>query len=47
METAALPLTLIVVEDNPVDMYLIRWVLKAHELSYDLHVIENGDHAMA
>ncbi len=40
------PLTIIVVEDNPVDMYLIRWVLKAHELSYDLQVIENGDHAM-
>src|SRR4029450_4275744 len=40
------PLTILVVEDNPVDMYLINWVLKAHELSYDLHVIENGDHAM-
>ena len=47
METATLPLTIIVVEDNPVDMYLIRWVLQAHELSYDLHVIEHGDHAMA
>ena len=41
------PLTIIVVEDNPVDIYLIRWVLTAHELSYDLEVIENGDHAMA
>jgi CheY-like chemotaxis protein len=40
------PLTILVVEDNPVDIYLINWVLKAHELSYDLHVIENGDHAM-
>src|SRR5947208_15651059 len=40
------PLTIIVVEDNPVDMYLIRWVLRAHELAYDLQVIENGDHAM-
>ena len=40
------PLTIIVVEDNPVDIYLIRWVLRAHELSYDLQVIENGDHAM-
>jgi CheY-like chemotaxis protein len=39
-------LTIIVVEDNPVDVYLIRWVLKAHELSYALEVIENGDHAM-
>ena len=40
------PLTIIVVEDNPVDVYLIRWVLTAHELSYALEVIENGDHAM-
>jgi CheY-like chemotaxis protein len=45
--TPRAPLTIIVVEDNPVDMYLIRWVLKAHELSYELQVIENGDHAMA
>ena len=44
--TPPAPLTIIVVEDNPVDIYLINWVLKAHELSYDLHVIENGDHAM-
>ena len=36
------PLTIIVVEDNPVDIYLIRWVLKAHELQ----VIDNGDRAM-
>ena len=40
------PLTIIVVEDNPVDIYMIRWVLRAHELSYNLEVIENGDHAM-
>jgi len=40
------PLTIIVVEDNPVDVYLIRWVLKAHELAYELQVIENGDRAM-
>ena len=40
------PLTIIVVEDNPVDVYLIRWVLTAHELSYTLHVIDNADHAM-
>jgi two-component system, chemotaxis family, response regulator Rcp1 len=44
--TPRAPLTIIVVEDNPVDVYLIRWVLKAHELSYELQVIENGDHAM-
>ena len=40
------PLTIIVVEDNPVDVYLIRWVLKAHELSHELQVIDNGDRAI-
>ena len=40
------PLTIIVVEDNPVDIYLIRWVLTAHELPHELQVIENGDHAI-
>src|SRR2546428_2487971 len=38
--------TIIVVEDNPVDVYLIRWVLKAHELSHALEVIDSGDRAM-
>ena len=47
METPpALPLRIIVVEDNPVDVYLMRWVLTAHELPYDLHVIDNADQAM-
>ena len=32
------PLTIIVVEDNPLDVYLIQWVLKAHELAHDLQV---------
>jgi CheY-like chemotaxis protein len=40
------PLTIIIVEDNPLDVYLVRWVLTAHELSYDVQVIENGDHAL-
>jgi CheY-like chemotaxis protein len=40
------PLTIIVVEDNPVDVYLIRWVLDAHRLPYALQVIDNGDHAL-
>jgi CheY-like chemotaxis protein len=44
--TSRTPLTIIVVEDNPVDIYLIRWVLKAHELSHALEVIDNGDRAM-
>ena len=41
-----LPLRIIVVEDNPVDGYLMRWVLTAHELPYYLHVIDNADQAM-
>ena len=44
--TSRTPLTIIVVEDNPVDVYLIRWVLKAHELAHELQVIDNGDHAL-
>jgi CheY-like chemotaxis protein len=42
----AMPLTIIMVEDNPVDVSLVRWVLTAHELSHTLHVIDNGDHAL-
>ena len=42
----ATPLTIIIVEDNPIDVYLVRWVLTAHELPYALQVIENGDHAL-
>ena len=40
------PLTIIVVEDNPLDVYLMRWVLDAHQLHYELQVIENGDYAL-
>jgi CheY-like chemotaxis protein len=40
------PLTIIVVEDNPLDVYLIQWVLRAHELAHELQVIDNGDRAM-
>ena len=40
------PLTIILVEDNPIDVYLMRWVLDAHDLSYELHVIEHGDDAL-
>ena len=40
-------LTIIVVDDNPVDVQLIRWVLDAHELPYELQVIDNGDQALA
>jgi CheY-like chemotaxis protein len=40
------PLTILIVDDNPVDVYLIRWVLDAHELPYELRVIDNGDDAL-
>jgi two-component system response regulator len=42
---AASPLTIILVEDEPVDVYLIRWVLDAHALPYELQVIDNADRA--
>lgn len=43
MET---PLTIFIVEDNPVDVYVMRWVLDAHQLDYQLCVIDNGEHAL-
>jgi CheY-like chemotaxis protein len=48
METPAshTSLTIFIVDDNPVDVYLMRWVLDAHELDYQLRVIDNGDHAV-
>jgi CheY-like chemotaxis protein len=42
----ATPLTILMVEDNPVDVSLVRWVLNVHELAHTLHVIDNGDHAL-
>ena len=48
MDTPALhpPLTIFIIDDNPVDVYLMRWVLDAHELDYHLRIIDNGDHAL-
>jgi CheY-like chemotaxis protein len=47
MATPAPPsLTIIVVDDNPVDVQLIRWVLDAHELPYEFQVIDHGDQAL-
>jgi CheY-like chemotaxis protein len=40
------PLTIIVMEDIPLDISLIQWVLKAHELAHECQVIDNGNHAM-
>jgi CheY-like chemotaxis protein len=39
-------LTIFIVDDNPVDVYLMRWVLDAHELAYELRVLDNGHHAL-
>ena len=48
METPTSPpsLTIVVVEDDPIDLYLIRRVLTAHGLVHDLHIIDNVDHAL-
>jgi CheY-like chemotaxis protein len=40
------PLTIFIVDYNPLDVYFMRWVLDAHELDYHLRVIENGDQAL-
>jgi CheY-like chemotaxis protein len=47
MDTPALrtPLHILVIDDNPVDVYTIRWVLSANGVPYTLQVIENGEHA--
>jgi CheY-like chemotaxis protein len=49
MESSSLPppLTIIVVEDNPLDVRLIRWVLEAHAFPGELQVITNGEDALA
>jgi len=44
--TPPAPLTIIVVEDNPEDLYIMNWVLKAHNFAYNLQVIDNGNHAL-
>jgi len=35
--------TALVVEDNPVDVFLIRAAIKSHEIPLDLHVVTDGD----
>jgi CheY-like chemotaxis protein len=46
MDTAAPlpPIAILVVDDNPADVYFIRRVLDAHGLTYDLQVLENRSH---
>jgi len=46
MDAPAPPLSIIVMDNNPVDVQLIRWVLDTHALPYELQVIDNGDHAL-
>jgi CheY-like chemotaxis protein len=43
MET---PLTIFIVDDSPVDVYVMRWVLDTHQLDYHLCVIDNGEQAL-
>ena len=47
MDTAAphTPLTIIIVEDNPVDVYLIRWVLVAYAPEWPIIKLITADRA--
>jgi two-component system, chemotaxis family, response regulator Rcp1 len=42
---AHIPLTILLVEDNPVDAAIIRRVLDTHDFLYYLRVIEHGERA--
>ena len=48
METPASrpPLTILLVEDNPVDAAIIRRVLDTHNFMYYLRIIEDGERAL-
>jgi hypothetical protein len=48
METPAPrpPLTILLVEDNPVDAAIIRRVLDTHDFLYYLRIIEDGERAL-
>ena len=37
---------ILVVEDNPADVYLIRVAIKAENIDADLHVVKDGEEAM-
>jgi CheY-like chemotaxis protein len=41
------PLTVILIEDNPLDVRFIRWVLEAHAFPHVLQGLTNGDDALA
>ena len=48
METSHFPLpqTLLVADDHPFDVSLLRWALDAQALPYEIQVIEHGDYAL-
>ena len=39
--------SIVVVEDNPTDIFLIREAIAAHGLNADLTICENGEQALA
>ncbi len=39
-------LTIFIVDDSPLDVQFIHWVLDAHALPYELQVIDNGNYAL-
>ena len=45
-EPARPPLLILAVEDNPADVAMLRRVLQAHHLAYELHVIDHGAQAL-
>jgi CheY-like chemotaxis protein len=38
--------TVLLVEDNPTDLYVLRLVLERCELGLDLHIARDGEHAL-
>lgn len=40
------PINILLVEDNPADVYLIRTILQASQTSYRLHNVLNGEEVM-
>jgi CheY-like chemotaxis protein len=42
----SVPGTVLLVEDNPTDLYVLRMVLERCELGLDLHIARDGEHAL-
>lgn len=45
--TARSPVRILIVEDNPADVFLIEQALKEHQISYLLQVIDDGELALS